>query len=450
MNYPKAIRYLESFIDYEKLNRWNYKDSFELERMVNFLELIGNPQKNLRCIQVAGTKGKGSTCIFIAYILRAAGYRVGLYTSPHLNDFRERIRILWRRAPRANRNCAGAALLADFEGMIPRKRLANLVERLKPAIEKYNKNSKLDPLTFFEVYTALAFAYFEEEKVDFCVLETGLGGRLDATNTVNSLVCAITPISFDHMDKLGNTLRLIAKEKSGIIKQVTGDRLQVTSDTLPRHRLIVVSAPQEKEAEAVIVNKCKKENAELWQVKEKQKYLKVSLLGQHQQVNARVAIGVIEALKQNGIKVDSLAVRRGLRDARWPGRCELAEKRPLVILDGAQNQASANALKKTIIENFKYNKLLLILGISGDKDIKGICCELAPLADKIIITQAKNPRAAEPNAIRQYLKNKTVDIKIPVANAVDFALSDANNKDLILVTGSLFVVAEARRKLCVR
>ena len=216
MTYTEALAYLNSFINYENKNTYSYRKSFKLERIQDFLELIGNPQEALQCLHIAGTKGKGSVCIFIASILREAGYSVGLYTSPHLMDVRERIRVL-RKTKDERRKTKD-----EFEGMISKKEITHLVERVKPLIEKYQRVSKYGDLTFFEVYTALAFMYFKEQRVDYAVLETGLGGRLDATNVVDPLVCGITPISYDHMDLLGKSLAKIAKEKAGIIKRDEG------------------------------------------------------------------------------------------------------------------------------------------------------------------------------------------------------------------------------------
>ncbi|MGE5197827.1 MAG: bifunctional folylpolyglutamate synthase/dihydrofolate synthase, partial [Deltaproteobacteria bacterium] len=409
MNYSETARYLESFINYEKIPKWSYRKFLKLTRFKDFLNRIGNPQNTLKCIHVAGTKGKGSTCAFIAYILRQAGFKTGLYTSPHLSDFRERIRILSSRVDKRGRGIT-------FEGMIPRKDLLRLVEKLKYNIERFNKKSKYGPLSFFEIYTALAFIYFKEQKVDFAVLETGLGGRLDATNTVRPLVCAITPISYEHTDKLGHTLTEIATEKTGIIKAQSSKR--------KNQNVTVIAAPQEEEAMAVIRARCKAKEAVLYEVGKDLSYIrtnrglkvkgifgnysgiKIRLLGEHQLTNAAVAIGTIEALRNYGIKVSGDSIRRGLYSTFWPGRCEVISANPLVILDGAQNAASSRIIRKAIEDIFSYKKLILVLGISDDKDIKGICKELYDLADKVILTKADNLRASDPESLAQYFTDK--------------------------------------------
>jgi len=453
MTYPEALRYLESFINYEKITDWPYKQSLKLERIRDFLSTINNPQDSLKCLHVSGTKGKGSTCAFLTYILRQAGYKVGLYTSPHLSDFRERIRILSHQVTRIPSHQEKK----DFEGMISKNELANLVKRLKPAIDQYNKASKYGPLSFFEVYTALAFVYFKEQKTDFLVLETGLGGRLDATNVVKPLVCAITPISYEHTQRLGNTLKEIAAEKAGIIKS---------------HQSIVISAPQEREAQGVIRQRCKKLAAKSYEVGKDiifnegnsdfnikgifSRYpdLKINLLGRHQLINATVAVGVIEALKFYGITIDTDSIRAGLYRTAWPGRCEVVGRNPWVVLDGAQNVASACALKQAIKENFstrgrlsrkkKFKKLILVFGISKDKDIKGTSLELADFADVVVLTKSRNPRAQPPQDLAKYFKDKPTYITQSVKEAGELAARIATKEDLILVTGSLFVVGEFR------
>ena len=474
MTYPEAIKYLESFINYEKIPQWPYKEFLKLERIKGFLKAIGDPQVSLKCLHIAGTKGKGSTCAFLTYILREAGYSVGLYTSPHLSDFRERIRILRCQSPLASRRCK-----KDFEGMISKSALAELVQRLKPVIEEYNKDSKYEPLSFFEVYTALAFVYFKEKKVDFAVLETGLGGRLDATNVVKPLVCAITSLSYEHTQKLGNTLREIATEKAGIIKVSPLSPACPAGRRYPVSPLIVISAPQEKEAIKVIRNKCKYVGAKLYEAGKditlskakhgftplessvplqrnfltgftvkglfgKYPNLKIKLLGDHQLINATVAIGLIEALRNYNIKVSVDSIRKGLYNTVWPGRCEVISKKPLLVLDGAQNVASAGALKEAVEDNFKYKRLILVLGISSDKDIPGICNQLYDLADAVILTKANNPRATKPEVLAGYFNGKDTHITTNVNEAKALASRIAQKEDLILVTGSLFVVGEFR------
>ncbi|MCX5711680.1 MAG: bifunctional folylpolyglutamate synthase/dihydrofolate synthase [Candidatus Omnitrophica bacterium] len=431
MTYQQAISYLESFINFEKIPAWPYKESLKLDRIESFLGLINNPQRTLKCIHVAGTKGKGSTCAFIAYILREAGFKTGLYTSPHLKDFRERIRIL-------NPRTENREPRTEFEGMISRVDLAKIVSELKPVIDKFNKSSEFGPLTFFEVYTALAFVYFKKKKVDFVVLETGLGGRLDATNTVDALVSAITPISYEHTQKLGKTLTLISGEKAGIIKQRAEGRGQ--------KKLIVVSAPQKKEAMKVIRNKSKVVGAKLYEVKGSilSNNYKIGLLGEHQKINAGVAIKVMDALRSCGFKISDKAIKQGLINTNWPGRCEVVAKYPTVVLDGAQNAASAQVLKKAIQDNFDYQKLILILGICDDKDIKGVCAELKGLADQVILTRADSLRAADPKMLADYFDCAKTHLTSGVAQAKAKALSLAKKEDLILVTGSLFVVGEYR------
>ena len=443
MTYTEAVRYLETCTDYEQITAYHYRESFGLARFKNFLETIGNPQKRLNCIQVAGTKGKGSTCAFIAYILKESGFKVGIYTSPHLADFRERIRILRPSATDKTRR------QPEFEGMIPRQELGRLVGKLKPAIEKFNKARRSTALSFFEALTALAFLHFKEARVDFAVLETGLGGRLDATNAVDSLVCAISPIGYDHTQQLGGSLVRIAREKAGIIK--TGCRF-------------VVSAPQEKDVLRVLRDKCTSLGARLFLVGKDIKWqrenggfaldgigvrfpkLKTTLIGEHQIVNAASAVGTIEALRGYDLKIDPGSIKKGISRTHWPGRCEVIQRRPLVVLDGAQTANSAAALSKTIKENFKYRKLFLVFGISADKDIEGVAKHLAGLADRVILTKADIRRAATPAKLARYFNPVSVlGQAASVEEARARVLGLAGKQDLILVTGSLYVVGEFRR-----
>jgi dihydrofolate synthase/folylpolyglutamate synthase len=365
--------------------------------------------------------------------LTAAGYRTGLYTSPHLVSFRERIRI-------------GDDLISEEE-------IAALTGRLKTAIDAMAPSLP----TFFEAYTALAFMYFSLRKADFAVYETGLGGRLDATNILSPLVSVITPISFDHTDLLGSTLAGIAVEKAGIIKEGS----------------VCVSAPQEEEALGVIEKACLERGANLVLVGREIVFdkvktddeggafdlkglfgeytdLRIRLMGSHQIVNAATAVGAVEAMRFSGTSVGSEAVKRGLASTRWPGRCELIKGSPRVLLDGAQNEASARALASTVKRLIKYRKLILVLGVSKDKDVKGILKHLVPISDIIVLTRSNvADRALEPAAIRDMIKpkEKAAAITDGVGPALKEAFSRAAPQDLVLVTGSLFVVGEARGML---
>jgi len=451
LDYQEAVTYLNSFINYEKKSFWPYKQSLKLERIKDFLESLDNPHQNLNYLHIAGTKGKGSVCTFLSYILREAGFKTGLYTSPHLVSFRERIRIL-------NPESQNLKSLADsdFEGMISKNELTELVTELKPNIERFNHKSRYGFLSFFEVYTTLALLYFKKKKVDFAVLETGLGGRLDATNVVQPLVCGITQISYEHTQKLGNTLKEIAGEKAGIIKDQS----------------IVVSSPQEEEVKVVIRQRCKDYNAKLYEIGkdiffedkgfdgiyqrfsvqgiyDEYQDLKMRLLGVHQIINASTAIGILEALRSYDISISSEAIRKGLINTFWPGRLEIISKDPFIILDGAQNPASAKALKEAIKRYFNYKRLILILGISKDKNIRGICDELFKISDEIILTKVNNPRATEPEMIKSQIPNLKSQILLTKNSkeAIEIAKSKAEREDLILVTGSLFLVGEARKEL---
>lgn len=429
MTYPEALKYLDSFINYEKKDEYGYKESFKLERIEALTRDLGNPQLDVKSIHIAGSKGKGSVSAITHSILKAAGLYTGLYTSPHLEDFRERIRL--------------------NDSLISEEDVARLLDRISPAIE----NRAGTKPSFFEIYTALAYLYFSVKKADIAVYETGLGGRLDATNVLEPLVSAITPISYEHTDKLGNTLREIAFEKAGIIKKGS----------------VCVTALQEKEALDVISSVCSQRGSKLIAVGKDVSFEEVScddtgsvfnvsgifgkyfglecgLLGSHQIANAALSIGIVESLRFFDITISEEAIRSGIKAAVWPGRLEVVSRRPLVVLDGAQNKASAKVLADAVKKIFKYDKLKLVLGVSKDKDIKGILGELLPLSDSVIVTKSKiSERAAEPDSIKTMIGRSVSTITTScVDEAMDKALSQAGANDLVLVTGSLFVVGEAR------
>jgi len=432
MNYCQAEGYLLSFTDYEKIPGIAYTAAnYDLRRMKKLLQPLGNPHLETKTVHIAGTKGKGSTAAMIAKVLTTAGYKTGLFTSPHLHTLRERIRI--------------------NDTMISEADFAALVTKLKPIVEKVNKESAYGALTTFEILTAVVFAYFKNSRVDFQVLEVGLGGRLDATNVAKADVCVITSISLDHTEILGNTVAKIAAEKAGIIKQ----------------GCIVVSAPQASQAAEVIRRVCRQQGARLIQVGEDITWQKtggdlhlqtlavesktgnydltIPLLGDHQLENAATALAALEALVYLGAKISTRDIVKGFSQVSWPGRLQILSREPTVVIDGAHNDYSMRKLVEATKKLFHYNKCFVIFGTSCDKDIAGMARELKSLADTIIITSSSHPRAASTAALtREFTK---LDIKVDVIESVSKALSKAlaaaQKTDLILITGSLFVVAEA-------
>lgn len=454
MEYSKVIEYLYSFINYENLSNYSYEYSFKLIRMKSFLQAIGNPQRNLKVIHVAGSKGKGSVCLFIAYILKEAGFKVGLYTSPHLSDFRERIRLLDQRPKTKDQRPD-----TNFEGMISKQDICKLVTKLRPAIEMFNKNSRYRDLSFFEIYTALAYQYFKAKKVDFVVLETGLGGRLDSTNTCSSLLSIITPISYEHTIRLGRSLQKIALEKASIIKK---ENKQICDG-----KIIALSSRQDKRVIDVI-EKTAKENKGILLIENRDfrisargnnlfdytgrvhkfKDLKINLLGRHQISNAGLAVASIEALRYHNVNIGKQAIRKGLKHCFWPARFEIISRNPLIIIDGAQNAASVIALRKTLKENFPKRKTQVIFGISKDKEIKDTCKQIAKISRNIILTKSDNPRASEPKDLARYFRLNSVLLTKTVEEALDLAKAKIEKRsDLILVTGSLFLCGQIRKMI---
>jgi dihydrofolate synthase/folylpolyglutamate synthase len=428
VDYQAALDYVLRFADYERMPRSALV--FDLRRIEALLVRLNNPQEAAKSIHIAGTKGKGSTVAIIASILTQAGYRTGLYTSPHLLDFTERIQIDGRPIARE-----------DFAG---------LVAKLKPEVEAVNALSAFGELTTFEILTALAFVYFKEQEVDYQILETGLGGRLDATNVVKPEVCAITSISFDHTDVLGDTLAQIAREKAGIIKPGS----------------TVVCAPQSPEAMEVIVSICQERGVRLvsvgsdivWQRKtfssEGQTFqlkgllgeyeFNLPLLGEHQLENAATAVAVTEVLIERGAKISPESIARGLAQVRWPGRLQILKHKPWVIVDGAHNADSMRRLVKALRQYFKYDRAFLIFGASSDKDIAGMVRELAHFPDSVIVTRSRHPRAVAPDRlVGEFSKCGDVpQVAENISAAVKLALAKAKPADLICAAGSLFVVAE--------
>lgn len=439
MDYQQALDYIYSFIDYEKMPRPRDAANYDLRRMDELLGRLDNPHLKAKSVHIAGSKGKGSVATMMASVLTASGYTTGLFTSPHLHSFNERIRV-------------DGELISEVE-------LAGLVERLKPEVEAVNRKATYGQLTTFELMTALAFTYFELKGVDFQVIEVGLGGRLDATNVIHSEVCIITSISFDHTEVLGNTLAEIAAEKAGIIKPNS----------------TVVASPHIDEVDRVIEQTCLVCRAELirvgsdvtWQSlgfdSSRQSLrvagrlasyqLSIPLLGQHQLENAATAVAALEVLVEKGFHISGDSITKGLAQVDWPGRLQVLNRRPLILVDGAHNPDSARKLKQSLEQYFDFDRAILIIGVSSDKDIAGIVTELASLFDKVIVTHSAHPRAMATAPIVAEFSQHGVEAQETddIATALSLALTLAGEKDLICVTGSLFVVAEAIEqadKLC--
>lgn len=421
MSYQETLSYLFG------LQKFGIK--FGLSNITNLLELLGNPHIALKTVHVAGTNGKGSTSVTAASIIQEAGYSVGLYTSPHLDNFTERIKI---------------------NGIeIEEERVVQLTERLRLKIQHSRFSEELSKITFFEFTTAMALLYFSEEGVDIAVMEAGMGGRLDATNVITPLVSVITNISIEHREFLGDTLEAIAYEKAGIIKD----------------RVPVVTAVEQPSALQVIENICKEKEAQLYKlgndfslhmkgkdifsykgVKESFDDLRLNLLGSHQFYNASLAITVIELLRGRGFTIHRDAIYNGLRKVSWPGRLETVSKEPWIILDGAHNPAGAEALAKAIANDLKFDRLFLIMGIMADKDIAAIISPLAPLAHEVILSRPRYDRASPAAGLlpvaMKYNGNSVAFEEL--REAIDYARSKAEGGDLIVVSGSLFTVGEAR------
>ena len=443
VDYTAAMRYLDSYVDFEKIPGVNYAGNGDpLPRVRLLLHELGNPQRAYPALIVAGTKGKGSTCAMLASILRASGRRVGLYTQPHLHSYRERIRV--------------------DDDLIPPASVGAQIERISAAVDTVHRtHPEVGRLTWYELGTALAFCHFAERVVDIAVLEVGLGGRLDATNVVDPLVSVIASISLDHTQVLGATEALIAREKAGIVKPGRP----------------VISAPQSDEALGVLRAVCAERGSTLlvcgeggpwpWSVLRssplaaippspmvvtlggtRREYgpLAVPLLGRVQATNAALAVGVCELLDSSGFSITATAIVDGLRATRWPGRLEVVSERPLTVVDGAHNGESARELGIALQEFFAPRRRVCVLGVSSDKDVRAIVRGLMAATRSLIVTKSRHARSARPEEIAACVREAggVATIEPDVALAITAARAQAGPDGLVCATGSLFVVAEAR------
>jgi dihydrofolate synthase/folylpolyglutamate synthase len=439
MTYDEAIAFWYGRINYEI--RTPGPADLKLDRMRALLELLGNPHRRVRIVHVAGSKGKGSTSAMVAAVLQAAGYRVGLFTSPHLVSVEERIAV---------------------DGVkIGRDELAALMSEIKSAVQRYEERSGADSPTFFEIVTALGFMHFVRRRVDVAVLEVGLGGRFDSTNVCSPLVSIITSISYDHTRQLGSTLDRIAGEKAGIVKP----------------HVPVVSGATGPEASAVIAAKAREQGARLRQLGRDFRYhyqpahvtaekteparvqittrerewpsMELGLIGEHQAANAAVALAALEELCHQGFAIPEAAVRSGFARVRWPARMEVVSRKPLIVIDCAHNVASIQALVDTLEQSFPATRRLLVFAGSNDKDLAGMLRVLPPHFAHVFLTCFQNsPRAVPPEQLMPFLPGSqpSKSAHPTAANALRAARIIAHPDDLICIAGSVFLAGELRNE----
>ncbi len=426
MTYEEAMKYISSV--------GRFGSNYGLERTNRLLELIGNPQKKLKLIHIAGTNGKGSTTAMISRMLQGMGYKVGMYTSPYLEEFEERIQINGSN--------------------IPKDKLVENLEQVKTAVSRVIEEGYEHP-TEFEIITVLMFLYFYNENIDYGVIEVGLGGRLDSTNVITPKVSVIASISFDHTNLLGNTIEEIAGEKAGIIKE----------------GIPVVLYPQSREAEDVVIKTAESRKSMVYFIdKNDGKLIDIDynnmtqhvevkttngvydihlpLLGEHQILNLCVAVNAVEVLcREEGIKCDKKIIEDSLKDVKWIGRLETLSRNPRIVIDGAHNIDGIRALKKNVEKYFRYNKLYLLLGILADKQVGEMIAEIAPMAEKIIALTPHSDRAELSEDLKNQIKkiNKNVEAFEDYEDAVREAMNYAGEDDLILISGSLYMIGDMRK-----
>lgn len=429
-NYEAALDYLYSFVDYSLTRQLRYsEEKFNLDRIIKLMGILGNPQSKYPVVHIAGTKGKGSTAVFITSVLQTAGYKVGLYTSPHLHDYAERIQV--NRVP------------------ISHDDLISNVDYIR------NILNEVPEITTFEITTAIAFRHFFEEKIDIAIVEVGLGGRLDATNIVDPLISVITSLSYDHMNILGDTIEKIAAEKGGIIKD---NRLvvvapQVFTETYPvlegiaakRHsQLVRVDHTYESKIIDHSLNGQKFTITDMENQNDTVE-LAIKLLGSHQIDNAVTAYCALNLLREKKFKISQKDIIHGFSNAYWPCRFEKVSSSPMIIIDSAHNADSAEKLSNTVKDYLGGNKITLIFGASEDKDINGMFNFLLPISDVIIMTKSTHPRAMGLPELKEaaLLKNRKAYLCETIEEALEKAYEVKNN-NVILITGSIFIAAAAK------
>lgn len=438
--YEQAMKYLFEKTDYEKQQKLRYNvTTFDLDRMNKLLKDLGNPHKKTKAIHIAGTKGKGSTATMLAKMVEANGYKVGLYTSPHVVTLHERIMV--------------------NSQMINKKEMLGLMNRIQPVIEKFHK--KNDSPTFFEIMTALAFMHFVENEVDLAIVETGLGGRLDSTNVILPELVGITSISVDHQNLLGETIDCITREKAGVIKK----------------GIPVVTVPQEPGAMQILKKQASAQKAPLAVTgkdidfsyrfessrehgphtriclttpNSRFEHLRVPLPGEHQAINCGLALAMLDKLKHQGYSIDDQKAISGLSEVSLTGRMEMVCRDPRILVDAAHNAASIRALIQAIGQHVPYDSLIIIFGCNSDKDVRGMLTELQYGADKVIFTRSNSPKAVFPTDLAEMYTDicgKMCQTTMSLKEAVRVAANAISREDLICVTGSFYLVGQAKQML---
>jgi len=423
LNYQEALDYLA--------NLAKFGFNFGLGRIQELLKRLNNPHLALKVIHIGGTNGKGSTSAMLSAILQEGGYRVGAFTSPHLKSYTERYRI------------NGAEISGE--------QVAVLLDELRPHLEAMVAEGFEHP-TEFEVGTALAFLYFNREKVDFLVVEVGMGGAIDSTNVVKPLLSIITNVSMDHMDYLGHTIEEITLVKAGIIKPGAPVVTAARGEALG----VIESVCLDKKSPLYVVGRDLSWQPAAWNLsgqefslRGRRKYyekLFIPLLGRHQLVNAATAVAAAEVLMDLGVSLNGDVVRLGLARTRWPGRMEIVSQKPLVIIDGAHNYDGARCLRQALEEYFPGRSIVMVIGMLGDKERALVAAELAGVARAVVVTRPDNPRASNWRELAEEVRNYTSEVYLleDTGEAVRKALALAGPEEVILVTGSLYMVGGAR------
>lgn len=425
MNYNEAMKYIEGI--------GKFGSNYGLERTLRILEHLNNPHKDLKFIHIAGTNGKGSTTAMIAEILKEKGFKVGMYTSPFLEEFEERIQI---------------------NGVnIPKETLTKLIEKVKDVVDVVIEEGYGQP-TEFEIITCIMLLYFKNENIDYGVIEVGLGGRLDSTNVITPILSIITSISFDHTNILGNTLEEIAGEKAGIIKSRVPVLVYNQSDSVLN---VIKKVADEKNSKVYVADfeKCQyiktveEENGVYQVVKIDNDFeIKLSLLGEHQIKNAYLAIKAAKIISEvEHINISSDDIIKALYKVKWIGRLELLANNPKVVIDGAHNIDGIRQLRRNVEKYFKYKKVNLILGILADKDVEEMVKEITPIASKVYAVTPHSDRAQLADELKKSIikYNSNCESFNDYELALNEALKDSNKDDLVLISGSLYMIGDMRK-----